>query len=176
MTIKSFLTTRENRLPLLLFVVFSILAFWLYGEVCRAHRGAVEAVTSARICQEFSRRIVELQERPELISGQMSTTAQIAQSVEAAMLEAEIPAAGLVRIEPRSAIRFERTPFLQQPSHLELRDVTLQQLIRFLHVLSTRNRLEATDLRIHAPRTVVTESGPEYWNAELVLTNIIYSP
>ena len=92
------------------------------------------------------------------------------------MQEAELPAAKLVRIEPRSAIRFEKTPFLQQPSHLELREVTLEQLIRFLYVLSFKSRLEATDLRVHAPRSVAVESGPEHWNAELVLTNIIYSP
>jgi hypothetical protein len=170
------LKTSENRLPLLLFVGLSIAAFWLYGELGRAHREAVEAATSANTCQEFSSRIIELKKKPELISGKMSSTAQIAQAVETAMQEAEIPAEKLVRIEPRSAVRFEKTPFLQQPSHLELREVTLAQLIRFLHILSTRNRLETTDLRIHAPRSAASESGPERWNAELVLTNTLYFP
>ncbi len=174
--IRNFLTAPETRLPLLLFVGLAILAFWLSGELGRAYRGAVEASTNAQACQELSRRIVDLKKKPELISGKMSSTAQIAQSVEAAMQESEIPAAKLVRIEPRSAIRFEKTPFLQQPSHLELRDVTLEQLIRFLYALSAKNRLEATDLRIHAPRSSSSESGPEIWNAELVLTNTIYSP
>jgi len=176
MSIKIFVTVPENRLPLLLLVGFAILAFWLHGELGRAHRGALEAAVSAKTCQDFSRRIVDLKKKPELVSGSMSSTAQIAQSVEAAMQDAEIPAVKLVRIEPRSAIRFEKTPFLQQPSHLELREVTLEQLIRFLYVLSFKSRLEATDLRVHAPRSVAVESGPEHWNAELVLTNIIYSP
>ena len=171
-----FLTVPENRLPLLLFVGLAVLAFWLQGELGRARRGALEAATSAKTCREYSDRIVELKKKPELISGTMSTTAQIAQSIEVAMQEIGIPAANLVRIEPRSSIRHEKTPFLQQPSHLELRDVTMEQLVRFLHVLSTRNRLEATDLRLHAPRSSVTESGPEIWNVELVLTNTIYSP
>jgi hypothetical protein len=175
MIFKTFLTASENRLPLLLIVGLSILTFWLYGELGRAHRGALEAAAMARSSREFSQRIIELKKKPELISGQMSSTAQIAQSVESAMQEAEIPAAKLVRIEPRSAIRYEKTPFLQQPSHLELREVTLEQLIRFIHVLSIRNRLEATDLRIHAPRSAGMEPGPELWNAELTLTNTIYS-
>jgi len=174
--IKKILKTPENRLPLLLLVGLSVLAFWLSGGLGRAHRGAVEAVANAKACREFASRIIELKKKPELISGRMSSTAQIAQSVETAMLEAEIPAEKLVRIEPRSAIRFEKTPFLQQPSHLELREISLEQLIRFLHILSTRNRLEATDLRIHALRSAAPETGPELWNAELILTNTIYSP
>lgn len=172
---KSVITARENRLPILLLIGLAIPAFWLYGELGRAYRGARETAAGAKMCREFSSRIIELKKRPERIAGKMSSTAQIAQSVEAAMLDAEIPAANLVRIEPRSAIRFEKTPFLQQPSHLELRDVTMQQLIRFLYALSTKNRLEATDLRLHAPHAA-PESGPEIWNVELVLTNTIYSP
>lgn len=176
MNVRKFLTAPENRLPLLILVGLTILAFWLHAELGRAHRGALEAATHAEICRKFSQRIMELKKKPELISGETSSTAQIAQSVEMAMQDAEIPAAKLVRIEPRSAIRFEKTPFLQQPSFLELHDVTMEQLIRFLHILSTRNRLETTDLRLHAPRSSLAESGPEIWNVELVLTNTIYSP
>ena len=176
MSFTSLLKAPEIRLPLFLFAGLSILAFWLYGELGRAHHGALEAASNARICQEFSSRIIELKKKPELIADKMSTTAQIAQSVEMAMQEAAITGDKLVRIEPRSAIRFEKTPFLLQPSHLEMRELSMEQLIRFLHVLSTRSRLEATDLRLHAPRTVASETGLELWNAELVLTNTIYSP
>jgi len=176
MNLKRFLKTPENRLPLFLFVGLAILAFWLYGELERAHRGALVEATNAKESQDYSSRIIDLKKRPELVADRMSTTAQIAQSVEMAMQEAAIPAAKLVRIEPRSAIRFERTSFLLQPSHIELREISMEQLIRFLHILSTRNRLDATDLRLHAPRGTVTESGPELWNAELVLTNTIYFP
>jgi hypothetical protein len=173
---RTFFIAPENRLPLLILGGLLILAFFLYGELGRLHRAAIEAAGNAKTCQEFSRRIIELKKKPELISGRMSSTAQIAQSVEAAMVQAEIPAEKLVRIEPRSAKRFEKTPFLEQPSHLEFRDVTMEQLIRFLHALSTQNRLETTDLRLHGPRSVASETGPEIWNAELVLTNTIYSP
>lgn len=173
---KEFLASPRHRLPILLFFVFTILAVWLYGELGRARRAAVEAADNARVCTDLSHRIVDLKKKPELISGSMSSTAQIAQSVEAAMVQAEIPAEKLVRIEPRSAKRFEKTPFLEQPSHLELRDVSMEQLVRFLHALATNNRLEATDLRLHAPRSSSSDSGPEIWSAELVLTNIIYSP
>ena len=176
MNFKKLFVAPEYRLPLLLFVGLAVLALWLHGELGRAYRGALDAATNARICQEYSNRITELKTKPELISGKMSTTAQIAQSVEAAMQEADIPASKLVRVEPRSAIRFEKTPFLQQPSHLELHDVTMEQIVRFLYILSTKYRLEATDLRLHAPRSTQMESGPEIWNIELVLTNIIYSP
>jgi hypothetical protein len=176
MNLRKILIAPEHRLPLLLLFGLAILVFWLYGELGRAHRGAVEAAAQAKSCREFSDGIIELKKKPELISGAMSSTAQIAQSVEAAMQDAAIPAANLVRIEPRSAIRLEKTSFHRQPSHLELRDLTMEQVIRFLHVLAVRNRLEATDLRLHAPRAVTTDSGPEIWNVELVLTNTIYSP
>lgn len=176
MKLKNLLTSSRHRMPLLILVCFLILAVYLYGELGRAKRSAIEATTNANACREFSRRIVDLKKKPELISGSMSSTAQIAQSVEAAMVQAEIPAEKLVRIEPRTAKRFEKTHFLEQPSHLELRDVTMEQLVRFLHTLQTQNRLETTDLRLHASRSVAADSGPEIWSAELVLTNIIYSP
>lgn len=176
MKLPKMLTLPENRLPLLILTGLVILAFFLYGELGRSHRAASEAADNAKTCQELSRRIIELKKKPELISGNMSSTAQIAQSVEFAMVQAEIPAGKLVRIEPRSAKRFEKTPFLEQPSHLEFREVTMEQLIRFLHAVSTQNRLEAIELRFHAPRSSALETGPEIWNAELVLTNTIYSP
>jgi hypothetical protein len=175
MKLPKILTSSENRLPLLILTSLVILAFFLYGELERLRRAASAAADNAKTCQELSRRIIELQKKPELISGNMSSTAQIAQSVETAMVQAEIPAGKLVRIEPRSAKRFEKTPFLEQPSHLEFREVTMEQLIRFLHAVSVQNRLETIELRLHAPRTA-SETGPEIWNAELVLTNTIYSP
>ncbi|MDR3198689.1 MAG: hypothetical protein LBU34_12550 [Planctomycetaceae bacterium] len=176
MKLLKFLMLPENRLPLLILTGLLILVFFLYGELGRSHRSALEAASNAKTCQELSKRIIELKKKPELISGNMSSTAQIAQSVESAMVQAEIPAGKLVRVEPRSAKRFEKTPFLEQPSHLEFREVTMEQLIRFLHTLSTQNRLETMDLRLHAPRSSASETGPEIWNAELVLTNTIYSP
>ncbi len=176
MKLKNFLFSQTNRLPILLTVCLFILALFLYGELGKARRSAIEAAENSIACKDFSRKIVELKKKPELISGQMSSTAQIAQSVEAAMVEAAITADKLVRIEPRSATRFEKTPFLEQPSHLELRDVTMEQLVRFLHTLQTQNRLETRDLRLHAPRMLSIDSSPEIWSAELVLTNIIYSP
>jgi hypothetical protein len=173
---KQLLLSPQNRLPILLTVCLLILALFLLGELGRAQRNAIDATKSAKACQEFSRRIVDLKKLPELVSGSMSSTAQIAQSVEAAMVESAITADKLVRIEPRSATRFEKTPFLEQPSHLELRDVTMEQLVRFLHTLQTQNRLETRDLRLHSSRTQTIENGPEIWSAELVLTNTIYSP
>lgn len=176
MKLPKILTLPEIRLPLLILTGLVILVFFLYGELGRLQRGASEAADNAQTCRELSRRILELKKKPELISGNMSSTAQIAQSVESAMVQAEIPAGKLVRIEPRSAKRFEKTPFLEQPSHLEFREVTMEQLIRFLHAVSTQNHLETIELRLHAPRSTVSETGPEIWNAELVLTNTIYSP
>ncbi|MDR1480177.1 MAG: hypothetical protein LBJ00_14675 [Planctomycetaceae bacterium] len=176
MKLPQILTLPEIRLPLLILVGLVIFIFFLYGEFGRLRRAAYEAAGNSKACQELSRRIIELKKKPELISGSMSSTSQIAQSVEAAMVQADISSDKLVRIEPRSAKRFEKTPFLEQPSHLELRDLTMEQLIRFLHALSIQNHLDTTDLRLHVPRSVAPETGPEIWNAELVLTNTIYSP
>jgi hypothetical protein len=176
MKLPKFCTAPKTRFPLLVLIGLFILALFLYGELRRLRRAAQEAADNAQRCQELAQRVIELKKKPELISGSMSSTAQIAQSVESAMIQAEISAEKLVRIEPRSGKRFEKTPFLEQPSHLEFREITLEQLIRFLHTLSTQNRLETMDLRIHASRSAAAESGPEIWNAELVLTNIIYFP
>ncbi|MDO5554802.1 MAG: hypothetical protein Q4G68_13675 [Planctomycetia bacterium] len=173
---KKYLVSKENRVPVLLAIGLLILMFWLYGELGRFRREAISAATNAEACKIFSQKIIELKKKPELISGKMSSTAQIAQSVESAMQEAGITSDKLVRIEPRTAKRIEKTPFLEQQSHLELREVTMEQLIRFLHLLETKSRLEATDLRVHAPHSGVRDSGPEIWNAELVLTNTIYLP
>jgi len=166
----------EYRLPVLLSGCLLIAAFFLYGEAAKARRAAEDAAEQITACQELSKQIIALKKRPELVSASTRSSAQIAQAVEAGLLQAEISAERLVRIDPRAARRHEKSPFLEQPSHLELREVTMEQLVKFLLYLAKEHRLETTELRLLAPRTADAASGPEFWNAELLLTNTIYSP
>ena len=188
---KEFLTRPENRVPIFLMIALAIVAVYLYGESHSAKRNADETVRQFNESREYAKKIIELREQPELITAEFRSSLQIAQFIKTAMTVAELPEENLIRIEPRGTQRIAKTPYLEQPFHLELQRVTMPQLVRFLHHLSVHDRLETSDLRLHilresfSPRRGTGEEreggdgedeGPEFWNAELVLTNVLFSP
>ena len=177
---REFFTRLENRLPIFLMIALAIVAVYLYGESRSAKRNADESVRQYNESREYAKKIIELRDKPELIVAELRSSLQIAQFIAAAMTVAEIPEENLIRIEPRGTQRIAKTPYLQQPFHLELQRITMPQLVRFLHHLSVHYRLETNDLRLHVLREHLIkeeeEEGPELWNTELVLTNVLFSP
>lgn len=172
-----FFKSPEYRLPILIMTVLLLLALFLNSERGKSERAAQEAAEHWGLCRDYSSKIIELKEKPVLVSSQTHSSAQIAQTIKSAMTFAEIPEENLVRVEPRSSKRIEKTPYLEQLSHLELQNITMEQLIRFLHRLSTLGQLEANDLRLRESAVSSPETtGLEYWNAEIILTNLIFAP
>ena len=174
-----FLRNPTHRVPIFLMTALAITAVYLCGESQSARWAADEALRQSNESGEYARKIIELREKPELITAEFRSSLQIAQFIKAAMTIAEIPDEQLIRIEPRGTQRISKTPYLAQPFHLELQKVTMPQLVRFLHHLSVHDQLETSDLRLHVSRETFVgrgEEGSELWNAELVLTNVLFSP
>jgi len=90
----------------------------------------------------------------------------------------------IVRIDPRSARRIGDTPYEEQPTRVELRELTLEQIVSFLSKVVREERgTEVTELRLKPARTggVNAEDSPvsgqvELWDAEVTLTALAFSP
>ncbi|HEV3006726.1 MAG TPA: hypothetical protein VGX78_19810, partial [Pirellulales bacterium] len=91
---------------------------------------------------------------------------------------AQIPSNCLVRIDPQPPRRLEDSAYKEQATHVDLREVSQQQLLRFLYELERgETPLRAKSLRLAAPAQVATAAGSaETWGAELTLTYVVFAP
>ena len=171
---KAFLSIKIDRLAILVMIAIMVLILFLHGWSAKARRSALESAQQLTECQNFASKIQELQQKPDLVAVDLRSTSQIAKSVEDSMTKAEINPQSLIRIEPSPLRRIEKSPFARQPINIEVRDITMEQMIRFLFFLSTDHQLQTSDMRLHAPQSA--QNVQETWNAELVLSNILFAP
>lgn len=180
---------RHNpRLVWLLIVMLLGAAAWSHGRYVQAKNAAQAATADLLESQALAQRVEKLTERaPVALAGELQISA-LAGAIEQAASTAQLPIAGVLRINPQAPRRVGDTPYLQKPTDVSLRSVTLQQLIGFLHALSAdRSNLWPTELSLSAPRAVAASpsargpgAGPaeqsDRWDADLTLSYLIYSP
>jgi len=96
--------------------------------------------------------------------------------VEQAAQIAEIPGSAIMSISPQAGRRMGNSDLMAHPTSIQLRDTPLKQLVRFLIELAAdESGLEATSLRLRAPRNVPPAEAEERWSVELVLTYLVFS-
>jgi hypothetical protein len=79
-----------------------------------------------------------------------------------------------VRITPQPPRRVEETVYKEKPTHVMLKDVSLQQVGQMVAALLNSDAgLAAKSIRLGAPRSDDTSA---LWSAELVVTYLIYDP
>lgn len=139
-----------------------------------AMRAASEEV---RQCQRLVAEIAKLQELPQFAALEADTPQTTRQRIEQATLAARLPAASLIRIEPRSPVRLGNSEYQLASTRLELNNVTLQQITAFAHALVDEPRgLTVRDLRLWTNANESTAGTREAWSAETTLTQVTFSP
>jgi len=141
-------------------------------------------LTSARMavgelaeCRAIATRIESLRAIPQSASLEKQTPQQITLYIQRAAQVAEIPDSDLLRVTPQPGRRVPRSPHIEQPTTVEIRQTSLGQLSRFLSELSVLDvGLQPTSIRLTAPRTPPAETQTEVWGCELVLTYLLFSP
>jgi len=121
--------------------------------------------------------IDRLEQAPRVAALQLESPAQITNRIAAARQAAGLPASSLLKEQPQDPQRIQRSDFEMRSTTIELAPATLPQIIKFCDAL----RDEATgsvvrDITLSAPQTGEASGDQEKWAAQLILTQMIFSP
>lgn len=148
-----------------------------YLELRASQTCARAAADSLAECQAIAADIATLRRQPSKVTLQAHSVTELSSQVEQAMKFAQLPANCLVRVDPQPARRMTASDFKEQPTSLELRAVTLKQLIQFLHKLESNGAgLRTKSLQLAASVKIAADGAAETWNVQVVLTSLIFAP
>lgn len=138
---------------------------------------AQTATANVEACRQLAMQIANLKARPSRAALESRSTTDFTQRVEKAAQNAGLAQDSILRIDPQPARRVEDTTYLEQPTTLELRDISLQHLTTFLLALTADDSSPIVSaLRLTVPRQQATRGEGEPWHAEVTLTHLIFSP
>jgi hypothetical protein len=138
---------------------------------------AIQATANLEKCRQLSAQIAALSERPVHASLGETASAIFVRRVEESASKAQIEPAKLMRIDPQPARRIGDTSYLEQPTFVDLKQVTLAQLVTFLEECTAGDtKLTVTALRLTAPRENLPTADSESWSVEVTLTQLVFSP
>lgn len=166
---------------LLLLVLLMAATGWAFMRLADRRTAAQDAADQLAEAQQLIAQIEALREKPVLAGVQEMPPTDLAQLIEQAAQQARLDTAQIVRIWPEPARRLGETPYRQKPTQLLLRNVSLEQLTRFLlQLVQGPYQLRVSGLRLSAPRSLAAggagDSGGNRWVAEVTLTYLLYSP
>ena len=166
-------SSNRNRVMLsVIFIVLTIAAIWntslMYSEKSHA-RIARQDLNSSN---ELASDIIALKNQPTLVFAQAMEVQELGERLDAALKLAEATNT-LGSVTPRSPRRVGESPYIHKPTELRLNGLSLNQLVTFLHHLTSDSSLTVSDLRLVQP----TQPAPRFvWNAEATVSYLIYSP
>lgn len=152
--------------------LLAVVALYSYSSMSEMQ----DAARHAREGLERSRQLAELieqnRQRPTLAASQERLQSEITRLIESAASSAGI--ASVSRMSHSPGGRIGNTPYMEKPTQVTLKKVTLKQVVAMTHKLvGGEGGLHARSLTLTAPRG--SASGDE-WDVELVVTYLIYEP
>ena len=149
-------------------------ALWSYRYVAEQSRAGLKARRDLSECRRYAAAIERLKERPDVATGHVRLHAETTTAIEDAAKSARLSARSLARITPEPPRRVADTVYREKPTQVLVKNVTLEQLVQMVHgLVGAGHRLHARSIRITAPKA---EDTGRQWNAELLLTYLIYDP
>lgn len=129
-------------------------------------------------CDDVGRQIDSLRGAPAKVEETARTGEALAKLVESAAQEAGLSNDRIVHVAPAEPRRIGDSPYLEQTTAVELRAVTLRQLIEFSLSLGRKEpriKIPAVALRT-PPGDINANNGRELWNVQLTLTAHVFAP
>jgi hypothetical protein len=145
---------------------------WLH---CRDN--AYAALQNLEDCRQLADQIEAIKTAPAQASLEQQTQQDLAKKIEQAAHIAEFPKSAIASITPQTGRRMGNSSLQAHPTSVQIREIPMKQLVRFLMELSSdESGLQATSLRLTAPRTAPPSEAEERWSVELILTYLVFSP
>ncbi len=165
-----------------LMVGVAIVVLGIYALMgVRAARIAANRLSQTRIdFAEVTRKLSEidrLQKTPKVAALHLESPAEISSRISAARQAAGLPQSSLLKEQPSDPVRLDRSDFELRATAIDLSAATLPQIIAFCDAL--RDEETGTivrDITLNEPRNGGVGGKQEKWVAQLVLTQMIFSP
>lgn len=152
-----------------------LLTVYSYGQMRSSADAVRRADEELKTCRRLISEINDLQQRPGFAAVEQESPAAMANRVERAARESQLPAAAVVRVAPHPISRLANTDYQISATSLELQNVTLKQVAAFSqNLIDEDHGLTLRDLRLYAGSDPGVER--ETWSADLTLTQLIFSP
>jgi hypothetical protein len=129
-------------------------------------------------CNALARRISELRSAPAKVEETARTSAALARLIESAAGQAGLPTDRIVHVAPGEPRRIGDSPYLEQTTAVELRAITLRQLIELtLNIGRAAPQLQIPSVAIRTPPGEPnSSSAAELWNVQMTLTAHVFAP
>lgn len=170
----------QQRRPLIAMAVLGLILAnaWTGWQLLSARAECELAQQQLAACRAVADQIVELRDAPVRFEDQAQSGEAMAQLIESAAQQVALPSDRIVHIAPGEPRRVQDTVYQEQSTELELREVTLRQLIQLALAIPQLNpSISGPSLVLRPPPAAESaDAQDELWNAQLILTSYIYAP
>lgn len=165
---------RQFSLVLVLFAALLGVSLWSLSALNGARASAESRGEDLADSRRLAERIISMRREPTLAASAQPRL-ELTGRIEQAAREADLPEGSLDRIGAEQQQRLDADTS-RRTRQLFLRDVTLQQLITFLHTLTAEaGGLQIQSIRLVAPRDA-REDADDRWNSEVVASYTLFDP
>jgi hypothetical protein len=163
---------RQMVLMGLMLAMLAVAAVWAVDAMASSRRAAEADAADLAVCRDLAAELAALRKQPAVASSEAIDVQQLGDRIQAASQQAGL-ASQLEGVFPQSPRRMGDSPYVQKPTSLSLRGVTLGQLATFVFQLTSDGALNVRDLRL---RSRTGDPDDSLWDAEATLTYLIYQP
>jgi hypothetical protein len=165
-------------LMLLLACGLSLLDGWAGWQWASCQEELTIAGEQTSDCEDLGRKIDSLRGAPAKVEETARTGDALAKLVESAAQEVGLAGDRIVHVAPVEPRRIGESPYLEQTTAVELRAVTLRQLVELsLSVSRKEPRIKIPTVALRTPPgDANVNSAHELWNVQLTLTAHVFAP
>lgn len=172
--------SRQSRMSLFWFALLGLLLAngWI-GWTTWIQRDQAQAAQAQAIhLAGLAEQIEQLRRSPTQVDAGARSSDALARIVEQAAQAAGLNLENIVRIDPGEPRRLADSPYLEQRTDVELREVSLARIVEFTIALGREETgLDVPTLALRLPGGLENPAqGEELWNAQILLTSRIYDP
>jgi hypothetical protein len=167
-----------TKLLLLVACALSLVDGWAGWQWTSRQQEFSMARAQAASCDELAEKIDSLRGAPVKVEETARSGDALAKLVESAAQEVGLASDRIVHVAPAEPRRIGDSPYLEQTTAVELRAVTLRQLVEFSLSLGQKEpRIKIPTVALRTPPgDVNANSGRELWNVQLTLTAHVFAP
>lgn len=166
--------TKYLRISVLALVLLALLASWGYYSMASQRGSAQRSMQELTDCIDLVAKIKAIDQEPKRAQSGVLAHTDLTQRIERAAGSSGIGSDRLDRIDAAAPRRLAKLPYEERPTSVVLKDVTLSQLVEFLHRLGNQaGGLWIKDIALHAPRG---EEVGDHWVADVTISYLIYTP